>query len=385
MGRTQWWDIAVVTTAAILVALLMVNDESGWRLAGALVVTGLLVVVWFALGRGRSLGGPRATAAAVLVIVLSGAGTAFTPSMATIQVIAFPLLWYFTASLRTAVLSNVLLGVAVGTGYFFSSGATVEALRESLLVEAISVGGGVTLGLWISSIAVESAERARLLVELHETQDLLAAVSRDAGVMGERERLAREIHDTIAQDLTGLVLLTQRARRELDDGGAAVGATLDVLEESARNALAETRSLVATSAPVVLSTDGIAGAVQRLGDRFARETTVAVTVRAAGFPAVDRDTEVVLLRCTQEALANVRKHARAGHVTITLAAADGVATLEVCDDGIGFDETAPSEGFGLAGLRERLALVGGGLDIQSEVGRGTTLAASLPARERVGA
>jgi signal transduction histidine kinase len=383
MGNTRWWDIAVVTTAAVLCVLLLANDVSGWRFAAALGIVALLVAAWALVGRGQSEGGPRATSAAALTIALAGLGTAATPSMATIQVIAFPLVWYFAATLREAVLTNVLLGLSVGTGYFFSSGATTAALLETLLIEAISVGGSLAIGLWITSISVESAARERLLVELRQTQDLLAAVSRDAGALGERERLAREIHDTIAQDLTGLVLLTQRTRRELDSGAATVGETLDLLEESARSALAETRSLVATSAPVGLTTDGIAGAVHRLGDRFARETTVAVTVEVGGFPTVDRDTEVVLLRCTQEALANVRKHSEARHVVITLDAADGIAVLRVTDDGIGFDASAPSDGYGLAGLRERLAIVGGGLDILSSAGHGATLTASLPIRERV--
>jgi signal transduction histidine kinase len=384
MGNTRWWDIAVVTTAAVLAVLLLANDVTGWRLAGALVVIALLMAVWFALGRTFDEGGTRATASAVLVVVLAGVGTAITPSMATIQVIAFPLIWYFSVALREAVLANVLLGLSVGTGYFLSTGATTSAFFETLLVEAISVGGSLAIGLWISSISTESAGRQRVLVELRETQDLLAAVSRDAGAMGERERLAREIHDTIAQDLTGLVLLTQRARRELDAGGGMVGETLDLLEDGARSALAETRSLVATSAPVGLADDvGLADAVRRLGDRFARETSVAVTVEAGGLPAADRDTEVVLLRCTQEALANVRKHARASTVSIVLGAADGIATLEVRDDGVGFDASAPSDGFGLAGLRDRLGLVGGTLDIVSSPGHGTTLVASLPLHERV--
>jgi signal transduction histidine kinase len=383
MGNTRWWDTAVVTTAAVLAVLLLANDVTGWRLAGALVVIALIAAVWFGLGRTHSEGGPRATAATVLVIVLSGIGTAITPSMATVQVIAFPLIWYLSAALREAVLANVLLGLSVGTGYFFSIGATVTDLFETLLVEGISVGGSLALGLWISSISVESAARQRLLVELRETQDLLAAVSRDAGAMGERERLAREIHDTIAQDLTGLVLLTQRVRRELETGVATVGETLDVLEDGARSALAETRSLVATTAPVGLADGNLVAAVQRLAERFARETGVVVGVDADGFPAVDRDIEVVLLRCTQEALANVRKHARARTATIRLAAGGGSATLEVRDDGVGFDAVAPTDGFGLPGLRDRLALVDGALDVTSSPGGGTALVASLPLRERV--
>ena len=240
----------------------------------------------------------------------------------------------------------------------------------------------IALGLWITSIAVRSHERQRLLDERRATQDELAMVSRDAGVSSERERLAREIHDTIAQDLTGLVLTTQRARRELADGALpALDEQLAILEENARSALAETRALVAATAPIGLATGGIGDALDRLGARFARETGLAVTVSATGLPALDRDTEVVLLRCAQEGLANVRKHARAGAASLTVAADDDEVTLEVRDDGSGFDPGALSAGFGLSGMRERLALVDGRLAVASGA-TGTTLTVTLPRGEQ---
>jgi signal transduction histidine kinase len=275
----------------------------------------------------------------------------------------------------SAVLANIALATAVGIGLYLSVGD----LPQALLIQSVSLVFSLSLGLWITSIADRSHERQQLLDELRSTQARLAAVSRDAGVASERERLAREIHDTIAQDLTGLVLLTQRARQVLAGGtsDATLDEQLELLEDNARSALAETRALVAATAPVGLATGGIGDALDRLGARFTRETGVEVTVRAAGLRALDRDTEVVLLRCAQEGLANVRKHAHASAATVSVAEIVDAVTLEVADNGRGFDTTVTSGGYGLAGIADRLALVDGTLHVDSSAG-GTTLRITLP-------
>jgi len=378
MGNTRGWSIAVVSAAAILVALLFVNGAEDGELIGGCAAILALLLVWFLVALPAAEGTPRAYAAAAALIVVSGVGTAIHPGMATIQAIVFPLLWRASRSTRDAVALNALLALSVGVGYFLALGATASAFWQALVVEAISLAGSLAIGFWITRISVESAARERLLGELSATQSRLAAVSRDAGVLSERERLAREIHDTIAQDLTGLVLLAQRTRRELLGGSPTVGETIDLLEESARSALAETRSLVAASAPVSLAEGGIAAALDRLGERFGRETGIAVRIDADAALPLDRDTEVVLLRCAQEGLANVRKHSGAATASVSLRLDGAVVTLVVRDDGRGFDAAAPRVGYGLDGLRDRLALGGGSFHIETSPGTGTALTASLP-------
>ena len=382
MGNTRGWSIAVVSAAAILVALLFVNGAEDGELIGGCAAILALLLVWFLVALPAAEGTPRAYAAAAALIVVSGVGTAIHPGMATIQAIVFPLLWRASRSTRDAVALNALLALSVGVGYFLALGATASAFWQALVVEAISLAGSLAIGFWITRISVESAARERLLGELSATQSRLAAVSRDAGVLSERERLAREIHDTIAQDLTGLVLLAQRTRRELLGGSPTVGETIDLLEESARSALAETRSLVAASAPVSLAEGGIAAALDRLGERFGRETGIAVRIDADAALPLDRDTEVVLLRCAQEGLANVRNHSGAADASVSLVVDSHAVTLVVGDNGAGFDAAAPRHGYGLDGMRDRLALGGGTLGIDTSPGRGTVLTASLP---RVGA
>jgi len=236
------------------------------------------------------------------------------------------------------------------------------------------------MGVWISRIADLGHERKRLLDELTAAQSQLEVLHRDAGATDERERLARELHDTIAQTLTGQVLLTQRARRELA-AGALTGETLDLIESAARAALTETRSLVAASARVELPGGGLVSALEQLAARFQRESGITVSVGSTLTGQLDRDAEVVLLRCAQEGLANVRKHAGARAVRVELSSDRGFARVRVVDDGHGFQpEAAESAGFGLSGLRDRLALVGGTLDVDGTAGA-TTLAARVPLHE----
>jgi signal transduction histidine kinase len=376
MESTRWWHVAVIGTVIVLSAVAVFANHGVVSLIGALCANLVFLVCWLLIGSRAKCGDARATTFVVITIVVAGVSTAFVPSMASIQCVAYPIIWVLTPGIRSAVIANLALAFTVGFGLFLSTGGTPTALVQVLLIQSISVAFSLALGLWITSIEVRSIARQRLLEELHATQDQLSALSRDAGIASERERLAREIHDTIAQDLTGLVLLAQRIGRELAAGNEAVAAQqIAVLEDGARNALAETRALVAASAPVGLDA-GIAAALLRLGERFERETSITTTVDASVQTALDRDLEVVILRCAQEGLANIRKHAGATTASVRLTTGSPI-TLTVSDNGSGFDVTQGSAGFGLAGMRERLALVSGKLDLVSD-GKGTTITVSLP-------
>lgn len=373
MEKLRWWHVAVTAMAVVLTVMLLSAGLTPVRQLGALSALAVFTVSWFLVGRLGMRSRVAAIVFSAIVVVSVGVGVGFFPLMAIIQCLAYPLLWARAAQLREAIIANVALGAAVAIGFWVATGDLVQTLVTS----GLSLGFSLALGLWISRIAELSEERQRLLDELHATQDRLAAVNREAGVASERERLAREIHDTIAQDLTGLVLLAQQARRDLAGGNVTDAAErLTMIEDNARTALAETRALVAASAPVSLSTGGLVDALERLGARFTRETGIDVTVIGEAAD-LDRNSEVVLLRCAQESLANIRKHSGARSATVTLSAADGSVRLEVSDDGHGFDPASRTDGFGLGGMRDRLALVGGALDVVSS-DRGTTLTATLP-------
>ena len=382
MGKNHWWHVSYAG-ATVLLALVA---WLGWRptavhLWVAWATLAVLAIIYFSVGR-LAFDDKRYALPYMLVLIVGcGVATACSPSLASIQGIAFPLIWCFSTTFRRALVMNVLLALSVCIGFIATLGFEPDAVMQSVVIECLSLTFSISLGVWFSRVADESNRRQELLDELHSTQDRLAALSRDAGVTSERERLAREIHDTIAQSLTGLVLLAQRAQGELATGPErreALADQLALLESSAREALSETRSLVASTASNTLSERGLVPALERLAERFTRETDIAVSVQATGNAIGDRDTEVVLLRCAQEGLANVRKHSGAGTASVTLAVEGAAARLTVTDDGAGFDPTADSSGFGLAGLRDRLALVDGTLSVTSVDGRGSVLTATLP-------
>ena len=380
MTESRWWTVAVFVTVLVLSALVLLDGLSVARQIGSIASALALAVVWLVLGR-RALTDRRfGLGVAFTFVVLASVSVGFASPMATIQCIAYPVIWTVLDRTRMAIIANVALAVGVALGFYVSLGRTLGAITVGATVESISLAFSLALGLWITSIAAKSEERKRLIEQLELAQEQVANLNRDAGAATERERLAREIHDTLAQDLAGLVLTAQRGLRDLRSGNpAGAEKQLAVLEENARHALSETRALVASGAAVGVDGGGLATALRRLGERFERETGIIVTVDADDAAALDRDGEVVLLRCAQEALANVRKHSAASAAALTLTVRAGEVDLGITDDGSGFDPAVPSSGFGLTGLRDRLAIVRGTLAVSAAPGGGTTLIATLPA------
>jgi signal transduction histidine kinase len=372
---SRWWALAVgaiVTVCAVLIAAAAPGAPAWW--VAAIALAGF-AIYFFTLGRRATDGSPSAYLFIAVCVVTTFALVSISPSLAVFQSIGMPAGWVLTRTRRGGIVASALIATAVGVGFFISLGVSWDTFTAAATTFAFSFGGSVVLGLWIWRIAQYGDERGRLLDELTAAQDELSALHRDAGVTDERERLARELHDTIAQSLAGIVLLTQRARRE-HAAGKLRDETLELVEDAARSALAETRTLVAGSAPVELS-GGIAEALQTLAARFRRETSVAISCEVTLASPLDRDVEVALLRCAQEGLANVRKHAGATAVRITLSEESEAAVLRVEDDGRGLDPDSVPDGFGLSGLRARLALVGGTLELRGGPS-GTTIVARLP-------
>lgn len=371
---SRWWAIAVAAVTGVCGVILAVSwdHRPGAPLGAGVLVA--FVVAYLTLGR-RAPDGSRRAAVFVGILVLTTFGlVAAVPPLAVFQSLAMPAGWVLAHSRRGGILASLAIALATAAGFVVSLGPSWDTASMAALTFVFSLAGSIALGLWIWRIADYGTERARLLEELTAAQDELAALHRDAGVTGERERLARELHDTIAQSLAGVVLLAQRSRRELA-AGSLRDESLDLLESAARDALTETRTLVAGSAPVELG-GGLGGALELLAERFRRESGAAISVSVALDAPLQRDAEVALLRCAQEGLANVRKHAGASAVSVALHEERGVAVLRISDDGSGLDPAAIPDGFGLSGLRARLALVGGTLTVTSD--GGTTLTARLP-------
>ncbi len=245
-----------------------------------------------------------------------------------------------------------------------------------------AVGAVVAVGVsWgYQRILAESAERGRLLAELDAAQAELAIVQRESGALAERSRLARDIHDTLAQGYSSILLLARAGLAR----GASEADLLGRIEATAAENLVEARRVVHALTPARLEGAPLPAAVRRLLDRLAAESGLEAQLEVAGDPLLaSTDVDVAVLRLVQGALANVRQHAAATRVVVSLNYAHNELLVDVVDDGRGFDPdsvrpASDAGGFGLRALRERVAAVGGRLSIESAPGEGTAIAAAVP-------
>jgi signal transduction histidine kinase len=249
-----------------------------------------------------------------------------------------------------------------------------------LLFSVVSLALALLLGLWIARIITQSRERAELIAELAATRAELAVVSRQAGALAERERLAHEIHDTLAQGYTSVLLLLDAARLALSSEPAAAAGHLDRAEETARENLFEARALVAALIPPELTGTSLPEALRRLVERAEVQSSPRAELTVTGTPrGLPAEHEVALLRVVQESLTNVRRHAGATSVSVRLAYEADRVTLRVRDDGCGFDPSLPPDGHGLAGIRARAQRIGAVARIDAAVGSGVTVSVDVPA------
>ncbi|WP_443072277.1 sensor histidine kinase [Streptomyces sp. NBC_01485] len=312
----------------------------------------------------------------VLVLALGGLAYLRT-SYAALFMVTLPHYWMFG---RTPRISMWFLGLATAStllGSWLLQGWTAEFLGETAVSTLIVVAVGVLIGLWAHSVVEQSAERARLIDELEQTQAQLSEAHQRQGAADERERLAREIHDTLAQGFASIVVLAEAARAGIAADPARSAQQLRSIESTARENLTEARELVGSGGrPGGLAAGSVAVTLRRILDRFVEDTGLTVDADLTDLDC-DQQTRIALLRCTQESLANVRKHARASTVGVVLARRPYAVELEITDDGAGF-AVEESTGFGLDGMRKRVAELGGRLTVTSSVGDGTRVLAMIP-------
>jgi signal transduction histidine kinase len=330
---------------------------------------------------------------AVALQIVHAAGRIHPPTYFWIRtVLAFVLSW-----LNPFFCIYAVLGYFDAAHYLSRRWAMAGAFITAVTMAGAQAGGlpprsliavGVFAGLFalntvlifiFGTLADREAERTRVqeetIAELERTnkrleqalaenaglQAQLLVQAREAGVADERRRLAAEIHDTLAQGLTGIITQLQAA-----DDSEHVRRATDLARESLREARRSVRAL----APTHLEDDTLPEALKKItGDRA--HLTITGTVEP-----LHGELEATLLRIAQEALANATRHAHADRIGVTLSYMDDEVTLDIRDDGRGF--TGPSAGFGLTAMRERAERVAGSLEIESEPGRGTAVSARVP-------
>ncbi|MFF1919866.1 sensor histidine kinase [Streptomyces sp. NPDC058221] len=315
----------------------------------------------------------------VLVVVLGGVsylgdgfGVFYTVTLTQFIV--------FADSPRGAVLFTGLGALAITVGGSLREGGRADVFLTNTISSLAVWAVAVVMAVLTPRALAQRDERAALRAELKSTQLELAEVYQRQGAAEERERLAREIHDTLAQGFASIIVLAEAARSQLAVDTERSAQQLRSIEQTARENLAEARVLVGAAPSSGVASGSVAATLRRTLDRFTEDTGLTVTAELTDIEC-DQPTRIALLRCTQESLANVRKHAAASTVGVVLARQPGAVELEVTDDGRGF-VVEDSHGFGLDGMRRRLAEFGGGLTVTSSLGDGTRVLATIPLNDR---
>lgn len=295
--------------------------------------------------------------------------------------LVFALFFIYLRQLGTALGIAAVIGatmVAIGA-FGLQRGFDVAGI----VGPALGAGVAIVIGWGYEALHSEVAQRQRLIDELTRTRDQLVVAEHAAGVVAERERLAREIHDTVSQSLSSIIMLLHAAQRS-GPGTERGSERLEQARLAATDALAETREFIHALAPPALQNGGISDALVRLAEQTRETSGLQVEVDVpADANLLPTPVETALLRIAQGAIANVVQHANATRMDVTLTRLDDEVILDVVDDGVGFDpaylgdpdDTTPS--FGLVAMQERAASLGGRLVVESRPGQGTNIVASF--------
>lgn len=381
------WCMHLLIAGLLLLTVLRAVHLSAGHVIGVLVLAVALGIV-YAVGTRLSVISGSTTAAAVWLGVLLACWLGllvFTPDAIYLAFAWFFLILHLLP--RQAGLLLVAVTVIASIGGF--------AWHQDTFTAAMAIGPILGAGVAVATVwgyqalQAESEQRRRLIQQLQQTRAELAAAERQAGVLGERERLAREIHDTLAQGLSSIQLLLRAAGRDLSSN-TETGRTAELIEQArhtAQDNLTEARRFVAALAPSDLHQTSLVAALQRLCGTTSQQTGIAVVFHQEGtLIPLPTPVEVALLRIAQAALGNTTQHAQAGRAGVTLTIMDTVISLDIVDDGVGFDlanvlspaaAPGPQGGFGLISMRSRAHELGGTMTVESEPGLGTAVAVTI--------
>lgn len=366
--------------AIIAVYLLADRVPSRSPLGAAMALAAM--AAWLTLaGRGVPRLGPLGWRPVTYVCVAVGLWT-FAMWCAPAAVTAIPAFY-------PVVFSTLPLGPAIGASVVVTlvplaldiavSGFDSPYLPVAVAMALIGLVAAPIIGVVIVTAVRQRIRLVTLVTELEHSRAETSRLSREAGIAAERERLAGEIHDTLAQGFISIVTLTQAIEIERVTEPVAAKRHLELIEATARENLAEARTMVTQLTPSALEGTTLPAAIRRQCEAFSAEAAIELELNVDDpAPPLGMAADVVLLRVAQEALANVRRHAQATHVRVDLTVGDEAVRLSLSDNGIGLAE-GHVDGFGLRGIRTRVTQAGGRVSIGPTPGGGTTVAVEVPA------
>ena len=381
--RWDWvWHLTGYAALAIHVIIALRGGQLGESLPLFLALSAL-VALWYipfvATPISRWQNAPRRGVLYFLVgFALWGGLIAFNPGSLMLVAMFNPMI-FTRFPIRWAI--GIMISLTVSFLLLYQLLYPSENGLIIVIVVLVLLFIAILMGYFISAITRQSMERQHLLDELTQTRASLLKAEREAGVLAERQRLARDIHDTLAQQFTSIIMHLSAAR--LGDS-AAIQTHLQHVEQAAREGLNESRRIIWDMRPELLEDGTLVESIERVAARWSAENRVRVETAVTGTPrTLDESIETALLRITQEALHNIKKHAESQAINITLSYMPDLLALDIADNGKGFDTSRNGRGFGLKTMRERAEELGGTLTIESELGQGTAVAVSLPIAEEI--
>lgn len=362
---------------AVVREFVVFSPVAAWTLVVGVAFVAVYLAGAWAARSGRVAGSSGRRFAVVWVAFLTLLWAVLTWLSPEGAYLVFPLFFLYlrvmpgSGAVATIVVTTAFSILALGLRLGFSVGGVIGPL----------VGAGVALliGLAYRELRREAEERERLLTELIRTRQQLAETEREQGALAERARLAREIHDTVAQGLSSIQMLLRAAERDTPEPGAGY---LKLARETAADSLSDTRQIIRELTPARLD-NGLAAALRRLGQEQTDRAPFPVEVAAEDLD-LPMGTQTALLRIAQGAVSNAIRHADATRIAVELARDDDAVALVVRDNGQGFDvssavaDSHDADSFGLHAMRERVDQLDGALAITSAPGQGTTVTARLP-------
>jgi signal transduction histidine kinase len=395
MRRWTWFFLGGVALALVLWATDGPASLSRWTSVIPLVAA---LLVWeriWSWTLGHPVWSERSWTVLALAAAALGISIAATHASIVFWLLGLVLvaLFYVVLPLPAALAASAILSAHAGWEVRVASGAAPlppAQLAGFLFSRTLLI---TFVGLFLRSVVRQAERRQRLVDELETARGETAAAERHAGVLEERQRLAREIHDTLAQGLSAIVVHLETAEQLLPADDSEVRTQVQRARAVARESLDETRRVMSALRPRLLERAELPEAMRRVGAEWGERIGVAIALTVTGAPtALHPEAEITLLRAVQESLANVRKHANAKRVTVTLSYMEDLVVLDVRDDGVGLSPDAAPAGspsamvrtsgemtrFGLVAMRERVEQLGGWLTIESEPGEGTTVTVALP-------
>jgi signal transduction histidine kinase len=350
------------------------------------LAAGAVFLLWLPLWGSRRTQDPRGKTP--LTIAVAVIGSLIMGWMLTIElgfsIVALAMMPQYFIHLPFVV--AVLGGCPPAIGSEYSHRLAVLAAPDEFpwvlaIVRSVAL---LAIGISFKVLAIQIEERKRL-------QSSLASAERKAGVLEERQRLAREIHDTLAQGFAGIIVHLERAEQIDGLRGSPARGHMDLARSVAREGLEESRRMMAALRPEILDRRALTEAMTRFCQEWSKRTGIPSRLEITGTPSpMHPDIELTLLRGVQESLTNVARHSGARTTAVTLSYMEDIIVLDVQDDGKGFVPGSGGasgdgkSGFGLHGMRERVEALEGSLQVESAPGEGTTISLVLPVFRPVG-